>query len=88
MYAEKAAAWTILHPTFAAVVPTPPRLQPSGYAVERGNNDMLLLLDAWLLNAKSDGTMDELYGYWMLGEVKRTQPPRWSIARDVLGWID
>ena len=57
-------------------------------AVARGNNDMLLLLDAWLLNAKSDGTMDQLYGYWMLGKVKRTQPPRWSIARDVLGWID
>ena len=88
MYAEEAAAWTILHPAFAAVAPTPPRLQPSGYAVARGNNDMLLLLDAWLLNAKSDGTMDELYGYWMLGKVKRTQPPRWSIARDVLGWID
>ena len=88
MYAEEAAAWTILHPAFAAVAPTPPRLRPSGYAVARGNSDMLLLLDAWLLNAKSDGTMDELYGYWMLGKVKRTQPPRWSIARDVLGWID
>ena len=88
MYAEEAAAWTILHPSFAAVTPTPPRLQPSGYAVARGNNDMLLLLDTWLLNAKSDGTMDELYNYWMLGEVKRTQPPRWSIIRDVLGWID
>jgi Na+/H+-dicarboxylate symporter len=88
MYAEEAAAWTILHPSFAAITPTPPRLQPSGYAVARGNNDMLLLLDAWLLNAKSDGTMDELYDYWMLGEVKRTQPPRWSIIRDVLGWID
>jgi hypothetical protein len=24
----------------------------------------------------------------MLGQVKETQPPRWSIIRNVLGWID
>ena len=49
---------------------------------------MLFYLDTWLLSAKSDGTIDELYRYWMLGEVKNTQPPRWSIIRNVLGWID
>jgi Na+/H+-dicarboxylate symporter/ABC-type amino acid transport substrate-binding protein len=86
MAAEEAAAWTIRYPAFTAVTPTPPRLLPFGYAVARGNNDMLLLLDTWLLNAKSDGTIDELYKYWMLGEIKRTQPPRWSVIRDVLGW--
>jgi ABC-type amino acid transport substrate-binding protein len=57
-------------------------------AVARGDDDLLLLLDTWLLDAKSDGMMDELYNYWVLGEVKRTQPPRWSIVRDVLGWVD
>jgi hypothetical protein len=24
----------------------------------------------------------------MLGEVKAKQPPRWSVMRNVLGWID
>jgi hypothetical protein len=44
------------------------------------------ILTTWLLNAEGDGTIDELYGYWMLGEVKQTLPPRWSIIRDLLGW--
>jgi ABC-type amino acid transport substrate-binding protein len=88
MFAEEAAAWTLLHPEFAFVVPSPTIFIPSGYAVARGDTDLLLYLDTWLLNAKVDGTVDELYRYWMLGQVKQTQPPRWSVIRDVLGWVD
>jgi ABC-type amino acid transport substrate-binding protein len=32
--------------------------------------------------------VDGLYRDWMLGEIDATRPPRWSIARDVLGWLD
>ena len=88
MFAEQAAAWTIRHPQFSFVVPSPAIFIPSGYAVARGDLDMLLYLDTWLLNAKLDGTVDELYRFWMLGEVAETQPPRWSVIRNVLGWID
>jgi hypothetical protein len=49
---------------------------------------MLLALDTWLLNAKGNGTVNTLYRYWMLGQVQETQPPRWSVVRDVLGWMD
>ena len=49
---------------------------------------MLLSLDTWLLNAKGNGTVNALYRYWMLGQVKEMQPPRWSVVRDVLGWMD
>jgi ABC-type amino acid transport substrate-binding protein len=44
--------------------------------------------DAWLQNARSAGIVDRLYRFWMLGEIDETRPPRWSIARDVLGWLD
>ena len=88
MFAEEAAAWTLRHPEFSFVTPAPTFYIPSGFAVARGNTDLLLYLDSWLLNAKVDGTVDELYRYWMLGQVKQTQPPRWSVIRDVLGWID
>jgi ABC-type amino acid transport substrate-binding protein len=87
MFAEEAAAWTIRYPQFSFVPPTPPILIPSGYAVARGNTDLLLYLDTWLLNAKLNGTIDELYRYWMLGQVEATQPPRWSVIRNVLGWV-
>ncbi len=49
---------------------------------------MLQYLEAWLLNAKLDGTVDGLYDYWMLGQVEKTQPPRWSVIRNLLHWID
>jgi len=88
MFAEEAAAWTIRYPHFSFVPPAPPILIPSGYAVARGNTDLLLYLDAWLLNAKLNGTIDELYRYWMLGQIEATEPPRWSVIRNVLGWID
>jgi Na+/H+-dicarboxylate symporter/ABC-type amino acid transport substrate-binding protein len=87
-FAEEAAAWTLRHPEFSLVAPAPTFYIPSGYAVAHGNTDLLVYLDAWLLNAKVDGTVDELYRYWMLGQVKQTQPPRWSLIRNVLGWID
>jgi hypothetical protein len=86
--AEEGAAWTILHPQYSLVTPTPTLRFPFGYAVARGNHDLLQYLDTWLLDAAGDGTIDTLYRYWMLGEVAKTQPPRWSIIRDVLGWVD
>ena len=85
---EEGAAWTIRYPKFNLVVPTPVRLLPFGYAVDRRDHELLLYLDTWLVNAKIDGTIDQLYRYWMLGEVKESQPPRWSVIRNVLGWID
>jgi len=88
MFAEEAAAWTILYPRFSFVPPTPPVFVPTGYAVARGDTDLLLYLNTWLLSAKLDGTIDSLYRYWMLGQVEATQPPRWSVVHDVLGWLD
>jgi len=87
-FAEEAAAWTLRYPEFSLIAPAPTYFIPSGYAVARGNTDLLRYFDAWLLNAETNGTVDELYRYWMLGQVKATQPPRWSVIRDVLGWID
>jgi ABC-type amino acid transport substrate-binding protein len=84
--AEEGAAWTILHPQFHLVIPAPTLFVPFGYSVARGNSEFLLYLDTWLVDAEGDGTVDELYRYWMLGEVKKTLPPRWSIIRNVLGW--
>ena len=86
MAAEEGAAWTILRPQFHLVTPSPTLLFPIGYAVARGDSKLLLYFNTWLFNAESDGTIDELYRYWMLGEVKQTLPPRWSIVPNVLGW--
>ena len=86
--AEEGAAWTIRYPQFNLVTPSPVLIVPFAYSVAQGEQELLAFLDAWLVNARGTGTVDELYRYWMLGQVQQTKPPRWSVARDVLGWID
>jgi len=86
--AQENAAWTVRYPAFSAVVPSPTLFVPMGYAVAHGDDELLQYLEAWLLNAKLDGTVDGLYDYWMLGQVEKVQPPRWSVIRNVLHWID
>ncbi|MCF7997266.1 MAG: cation:dicarboxylase symporter family transporter [Chromatiaceae bacterium] len=88
MPAEEAAAWTIRYPRFNLVTPEPVLLVPFGYAVARGETELLDFLDAWLINARGSGLLDQIYRYWMLGEIGSVRPPRWSIARDLLGWMD
>ena len=85
---EHGAAWTLLYPEFSVVVPKPAAFLPFGYAVARGNDELLRPLNAWLGEQKAKGTVDELYRYWMLGQAAKTdKPPRWSVIRDVLGWV-
>lgn len=41
----------------------------------------------WLDIKKLDGFSDKQYAYWVEGKVDN-DAPRWSIIRDVLGWVD
>ncbi len=87
--AEEGAALTILYPIFSLVVPKPTVFFPVAYAVARGNNDLLTAFNAWLLAEKSEGNVDALYRHWMLGEAAKVKKaPRWSVVRDVLGWVE
>lgn len=71
------------------MVPQPNIFVPVTYAVARGNRDLLEAVNAWVESEKSRGTIDALYDYWMLGGVvKSDRPPRWSVVRNVLGWVD
>jgi len=86
--AEGGAAWTLLYPRFSLVVPKPPFFLAIGYLAARGNQSLTTALNAWIVAAKSQGTLNALYRYWMLGEAAKTdKPPRWSVIRDVLGWV-
>ena len=40
----------------------------------------------WLAAKKSTGDIQEAYDYWILGKGAVEIPPRWSVAKDVLGW--
>ncbi len=85
--AEEGAAWTILYPLFAVVVPRPVVELPIVYQVAPGNHSLLRAMNDWLALEKATGGIDELYDYWVEGKTEQVDPPRWSVIRDVLGWV-
>lgn len=87
--AERASAWTLRYPQFAVVVPSPDLIKvPLAFAMPRGEPDLAVLVNTWIDLKRSDGTVDELYRYWILGRTRETEAPRWSIIRDVLHWVE
>ena len=86
--AEEGAAWTILYPTFAVVVPRPVVQFPIVYQVAPDNRGLLRAMNDWLALEIATGGVDEIYEYWVEGKTEQVDPPRWSVIRDVLGWVD
>ena len=86
--AEEGAAWTILYPRFNLVVPRPVISLPTGYAVARGNQGLLDVLDSWLLTMEANGAIETTYNYWIKGQTRAARPPRWSVIRNLLGWVE
>ena len=87
--AEGGSAWTLLYPEFSVFAPVRPAPKtPLVFPVAKNATDLVQLIDSWIYLKQRDGTFDRLYRYWILGRVDKDAAHRWSIARDVLGWID
>jgi ABC-type amino acid transport substrate-binding protein len=87
--AEIGSAYSLLNPDWAVVVPDPPLQQiPMAFALPTGDMAWANYVNSWIELKKSDGTIDLLYSHWVLGRGAEPKQPRWSIARDVLGWMD
>jgi ABC-type amino acid transport substrate-binding protein len=87
--AEAGSAWCLVYPQYSIVVPENVRTKvPLGYAVSHRNPSLAKFLSTWVELVKRDGTVDGLYEYWILGEGAGDSEPRWSVIRDVLGWVD
>ena len=85
--AERGSAWTLRYPRYSVVVPQPiPIKVPLAFATPRGEPELTAFLNTWLDLKRKDGTLDELYEYWILGRDPVARVPRWSIIRDVLQW--
>ncbi len=88
MTAERGSAWTLVHPRLAVVVPFPdPVKVPLAYPLA---HDVALarFVDAWIGLKRKDGTIQALYDYWFLGKHATPPRPRWSVLRNVLGWVE
>ncbi len=86
--AEAGSAFTILHPDYAVAIPEPHYSAPMGLMMAKGDRDFVSLVSDFLQLKTVDPALDELYDKWILGKDKTRKQPRWSIGRDVLGWID
>ena len=87
--AERGSAWTLLHPQYSIVVPEGVRIKvPLAYPVAQNDQAFVAFLNTWIDLKRKDGTLDALFRHWILGQNADTRQPRWSIARNVLGWMD
>ena len=87
--AESGSAWTLLHPSFAAVVPSDRIITgPLVYPIGGRDTALKAYVDHWILIKEGDGSLKRAYDYWILGRTGKLRRPRWSVIRDVLGWID
>jgi Na+/H+-dicarboxylate symporter len=82
--AERGSAWTLLYPQFTVVVPQPGLVRiPLGYPLVR-DEAWRDFVDQWLDLKRKDGTLDELYSYWILGRDAAEKRRRWSILDDLI----
>ena len=86
--AEEGAAYTYRYPRYTVTSTITDIKVPASYAVPKGDIEMLEFISNWVDLKRSDGTIETLYQYWMLGGVTKKKEPRWSIIRDVLHWVD
>jgi Na+/H+-dicarboxylate symporter len=86
MLAEAGSAWTLLHPEFSVVVPSPDPLRwPVAIATRNGDDDLSQVVGEWLVVQKASGEIAQAYDYWMLGRGAEPARRRRTILRDVLG---
>jgi Na+/H+-dicarboxylate symporter len=87
--AENGAAWTLLHPEYTIVVPQPdPVKVPSAFGLALDAGELADAVNEWVVFAANEGMIDRAYDYWILGQGAVSKRPRWSIMRDVLGWVE
>jgi Na+/H+-dicarboxylate symporter/ABC-type amino acid transport substrate-binding protein len=87
--AERGSVMTLLYPKFTVVVPEPGIVKiPLAYPVARRDQDWAQFVNTWIELKRRDGTIDALYGHWVLGKQAGKRQPRWSIVRNVLHWME
>ncbi len=50
--------------------------------------DWIEFVDQSITIARSIGVNEAIYRHWILGQSSKAGEPRWSIIRDVLGWVE
>ena len=87
--AEGGSAWTLIHPEFAVVDPSDENTTaPIAFLIARADAKTAIDLGTWIRLKQHDGTLDQLYKYWILGQGANKVGARWSVIRNVLHWVE
>ena len=87
--AERGSAWTLLYPHYTVAIPQPDILAaPLAYAMARTDRELVEFINTWIDLKRKDRTIQSLYDYWILGKNAVPKAPRWSVIRNVLGWVE
>jgi ABC-type amino acid transport substrate-binding protein len=87
--AERGSAWTLIYPEFSVAIPQPDVLAaPISIGMAHDAKDLAHFINGWLRLKREDKTIQQLYAYWILGGGAEPKEPRWSVIRDVFGWVD
>ena len=72
--AERGSAYTLLHPEYSVAVPKPrPFKVPLAYVIAGRDGAMAAMVDTWIELKRKDGTIDELFAHWILGQDSRAE---------------
>jgi ABC-type amino acid transport substrate-binding protein len=87
--AERGSVLTLLYPKYTVVVPEPGIVKiPLAYPVARRDQEWVQFVNTWIELKRRDGSIDALYGHWILGKQAAKREPRWSVIRNVLHWVE
>ncbi len=87
--AEAGSIWTLVYPDFSVAVPQPDVVSiPIAFPIAQEDERMVAFLNRWIELQRQDGTLDHLHEYWIQGREAEQTTPRWSVIRNVLGWVD
>jgi ABC-type amino acid transport substrate-binding protein len=80
---------TLLNPKYTVVVPEPGVVKiPLAYPVAKRDQGWAPFVNTWIELKRKDGTIEALYGHWILGRQAVKRQPRWSVIRNVLHWVN
>lgn len=86
--AEGGASWTLAYPAYTAINPLDSIERAPLVLAIPFDMEIEEYLELWIELQRLDGTIDQLFDYWILGRTDVDEKPRWSVIRDVLHWVD
>ena len=61
---------------------------PFAYPVVKREQEFSDYISYWLELKKKSKVFDRYYDHWILGKNTKDREPRWSVIRNLLGWVE